>query len=762
MAKINQSRGANVVVGLESLGNNLLQRNKTEIKSSNSLENIVGVEGFTDHGHSQSREQQEQNLSGSVKTEFEKQMRSTGVKFEQIGMESLTGAQCDAGAIVLMAAKDPVKYMSVAGLESYAALGEGDTEGNTVSQGSFGTMDAGMQALGMEYFSDVTLDKYMGASFCFNVMASRQDHFAETIMPTIVADPTEAGLMLEVKKLMVHRAVRHALNEKDSVPFNRRNILDAATDASLLEDEATKFVPYRHEDDSNAKYFISKDLYTPRLRQVGDHSVMTAPLAFGHDKHLLQLSAHPGLVRSGVLDESDEISGRIELDNLYFTIGKKNGDPKDIQLLKIKTANLARATFNKSQEGDGMEMELSFRNAAFTLADDSVDASGAEITAIDELVSNKYRLTFTVEVKNTLNIQTGAETSLVSGVKIKGLYDEEDELIDIEDGAGKAIVEKLEILPVGYEYKTTLTNANRRVKGILTDSVTERERYKIQLGSPITSRKPIGRTDNSQAIEDLITVARMRNTNQAVTKILNVTEVLAEVVKSIGGDTEYSVPSIEGIGRHYVRPWYDRVDINVQDLTASLDNVAATKNISATVLNLVREQVVRAIQESRFQPALEMLSGYTMSKPKVIIGTDIYIANWLEVVGDKRTLGDMLEYEIVTTTDSRWHGRLQWFFSVSDGTSGLNPLNWGNHLWIPELITDTNLTRNDGTANEVTVQPRNTHIVNCPITGVINIEGIEELIASRPQLGVASTTPIGGGEDIDGGDLVPPGAGDNG
>ena len=749
LTKFTQSPAAQL---FDKIGTNLLETTKSSVSDKTAVGSIVGLEGYGEAQHHGARMQTETQIIDKMKGAISQQGQGLGV-----AAESFTSAQLEAGAMVLMAAGDPKAYALAAMTESYPALESGDIEGPAINSGVGGMMDYGMQAIGLEYFTEQNLDKHMAASFRFNMQAARQDHFSETIMPTIVADPTEAGLLIEIKKTMVHRAVRHSVKEENNRPYNRRNILDGATDHTVLEDQAIAVVPYCVEDGSNKDQFISEDLYAPREREVGDYSVSTAPLAFGKKHNLLQLSAHPGLVTSGVLDESDELNGRVELGVLYFTVGKKGGKAEDIALLKVKTANRARSTFNKSQEGDGMEMVLNFTGATFTVSGDSVDNDGAVITALDELADNDYSLNFTVDVKNSLNLQTGLEKPMVSDVEVLGLIDENGDKIGISKGAGKTIVDKLEIKPVGYEYLATRSNANRRTKGLLIDSVVERERYKIQLGSPLTSRKPIGREDNSQAIEDLITAARVRNSNQCVTKILNVTEVLKETVKSIGNGNQYEVPSIEGVGRHYVRPWYDEENINVNNLVSTLDSKDVDENLTAVILGIIREQVVRAIQESRFQPALEMLSGYTMTKPQVIIGTDVVIANWIERTADKRTLGDQFKYEVVTTNDNRWKGRIQWFFKVGEGEGGLNPLNFGNHIWVPELITDTNLTRNEGTANEVTVQPRNTHIVNCPITGVVNVEGIHELINSRtPQATVVNTAlTADGGADAVVGDLVP-------
>jgi hypothetical protein len=64
-------------------------------------------------------------------------------------------------------------------------------------------------------------------------------------------------------------------------------------------------------------------------------------------------------------------------------------------------------------------------------------------------------------------------------------------------------------------------------------------------------------------------------------------------------------------------------------------------------------------------------------------------------------------------------------------------------LWVPELVSDTNMIRNDGAANELTVQPRNYHVVNCPVTGVIFVTGLHAYLHGKPSIGVQLAENLG-------------------
>lgn len=730
MAKINTRGGSPVEAMLSAVGN-VMTRNDAMLRDESLVNHLVGVEGYNDAQAQGTRDMATTAIVGQLESQLVKDLPA---------MESLTSAQKEAAAIVAMARANPLAYAQSAMRTEFPALEAYSADAPMLTGGRHGSQDADANVLGLEYFNETSLDKHMAASLVFNVQAARQGEFAEAFFPTLTIDPTECGLLIEIQKTMIHRGVRHAMHDKDSQGYQRRNILDAATDYTVLEDRSIDFVPYMNEDGKRDGDFVPATLKAPDNIVLGNYSVRTNPLLItGTKKNLMRLSAHPGLVTSGVLDESDEFDGRFALSEMLFLVKKAGEADTAGKLVRFKTVNLARASFNKTQEGDGRELSLEFRGANFVLTGDTVDAvAAADVPALADLAAGGYKLQFTVTAHANVNIQTGVEDFMASAIEVTGLVNADNAKIDPTVGTGKALVDGISIRPYAYNYKATRSNSNRRSKGLLVDSVTERERYKITLGSPITSRKPIGRTDNSQALNDLITAARMRNDNLAITKLLNYSETLADIVKGI--TDPYQVVSIEGAGRHYIAPWFEEMSYDVQAQIAALGTTDVADSIRAGVLLQLRDQVTRAYQQSRFQPALEMLSGYTQSKPKVIIGTDIVTANWLWEKGDLRTLGDAFDYQIVTTNDKRFYGRIQWAFQVGNG--GYSPLNFGNMLWVPELVTDTNLTRNDAVTNELTVQPRNYHVVNCPVSGVVAVKGLHDYIQGKPSIGVQLTQSL--------------------
>ena len=61
---------------------------------------------------------------------------------------------------------------------------------------------------------------------------------------------------------------------------------------------------------------------------------------------------------------------------------------------------------------------------------------------------------------------------------------------------------------------------------------------------------------------------------------------------------------------------------------------------------------------------------------------------------------------------------------------GFHALHFGAFLWVSELVTATSMSRDSRIADELTVQPRCEHIVNCPIMGRIDVVNLSEYITS--------------------------------
>lgn len=610
--------------------------------------------------------------------------------------------------------------------------------------------------VGQEYFSKQDLDNNLGLSVAMNVRSlETQSRFSERLFPTIVVDASDSGITIRTKLLTAFKGAIHALRDKDTVEAKRRNLLDGLTDPTLLDDDAIKVVPYKLENGENEQHFVDDALIQPEVREIGKVKYPTQFLKFGGGRRsLLGLSAHPGIAAEG-FTETDEIAPGAAVDEILVSIYKKGETADKGSLIKLNVLNMAHATFQRPAEGDGRDLILNFRNNKFALNGDTLDHAGHPIPALEGIKQGKYKVNFELRFTHDLNTQ-GFEVSGPCQLHEVSLFAANGTPVDTASGAGKTVVDGFVIEALGYSYDMTRTNENRRTQSILLDAIWKQENFKLRHGSPVTSKSPINETvEDAERLDDLTTAVNIRNESMAISQTLGYSDQIKEVAKTIVD--EYEVPSMQGLGRYWVRPFYDEQTVILPKSASSLDSKELIENARSVTMNVITEQVTRGLQIARYLPALQQYTGNPDARPHVTIACDEYVRGLLirPAAGEARLINDFVSYDVVSTADIRWRSfdakyndfvrRIQWFLTdPTDSEGQINVLTWGNHFWTALLVTNTNIQRQGGVSKELTVQPRNIHVCHCPVTGVVNVVGMTELLNSPAKMHVvtAQAAPV--------------------
>lgn len=637
-----------------------------------------------------------------------------------LSFEELTEAQIEAGIYVAMAAGDPVAYARAA-LENRA---EGSSDIRLVESnmsGSYGTMDY-RNEVSMEVFDQTQLANMIPYSISFNVAAARQDEFAETFYPTVVISPENGGIDVSIDQTTVHNQIR-----RDSAgrvnDFSKKNLLEAVRNHTILEDESTKVVPFLREDNSNASAFVPVAKLAPKFRTVSGHAVRTSALLFNQRFDIIGLSDHPVLVGAGVLDHTDALAKRMTLASLYTEIGGS--------VLHFNTANLPRNGFQKSAEGGVRESTLNFRTESLVLNKETLTVSGVFPTELQAVFDNDWTVRLGTTVTGHADHETAAVEVMGGKFRVVRISDDTGAEISIEAGAGKAFADLVaaDLVALGYELNATFTNSNRRTRGLMLNTTRVTERFDVQLGAPISAPSPIGSDRDARDLESLINAARIRNSNNAITSLLNYSETLSAFVdnrnRGIGG------LEIEGVGRHVVVPYYEEIDLNLVTVVNSLRSKDKAEDISEAIVQTIRDVVYRMYRQSAYQAAINA-STIGSKKPTLLVGTDTIIQRHLMTSGDTRTFGMAFDAaKIVTTLDERMNNKIVLTFTREGGEGGIDALSFGAHAWIPELASSIQASRDGAIVQEAMVQPRSRHVNNLPIMAVINVEGLTDVMTSK-------------------------------
>lgn len=710
-----------------------IQERGTEFATQDHARQVVSLESLNS-GELESLNAHARSLSQCIEDSFNSISETS-----QLGLENLTPIQVEAGTMVALAAGNPGAYAEAA-TKNRAAAGNGINLIEAEVSGVAGRLDY-RDTPSLEAFDEKQLSEMLPYSIAFNVQASRQDEFSETFYPTTVVSPEMGGLDMSINRTLVFNQVHHNTTGKVA-DFNRRPLVEAAIDATILADESTSLVPHYLADDSNKDFFL--DGVTPTVRRVGGVDVPTAPLAIGKVVDLLGISQHPSLVGAGVIDHTDAIDSRINLANVYVRKGDSGA------IVKFPTVRLPRSGFNKTVEGKYREMGLQFRTSSLVLNADTVAVDGSAPTAFQGIRDGDYTVRLQVNVDGEMDTETGQTNVYAAPVNVASIMDADGNEISMTNGAGKTIVDGLKDLKVvGYDLLASRTNSNRRTRGLLltTDSLTER--FAIQLAAPISAPSPTGSNRDARDLDSLIAAARIRNSNNAVTTLFNYAESLRAYVTSRVSQPVNGVPEVEGMGRYVVRPFYEETDLDLAAEINSLSSKDRAEDISALLVNAIRDVAYRMYRDSGYQVALDS-SSVGSKDACLIVGTDAVISRHLMVVGDTRTFGQgFKDHKIVTSWDGRVSGKIILTFCRQGMEGTPDALSFGTHAWMPELATSMQVNRDGAMYTEAMVQPRTRHINNLPVLAVINVSGLEDVLAHSVAV---PTKEVDGGAASDGGD----------
>lgn len=647
-----------------------------------------------------------------------------------ISTEDYTDAQWKAGVITMMAAGNPVAYAN----EAYAFKTPKASGGNVIDGLNTGMGHRAERSIAMEAFDDRELIANLPFSTVFNIQAARQNEFGEAFYPTVVVTPDQASIDITVRRSMVFNDVKHELSGKP-MDFHRRNLVEAVIDSSVLANQSTRVVPVYVAAGPSTNVDKFSTVVGTTTEVVSGESVLTRPLKPGIQLNLLGLCQTAAVQATGQLDNTDTLDHRINLSELYISITSATvAGPDTTNIVKFDTLRLPRSQFQKSAEGYDREMMLNFVTVDLPLTGLTKNIAGVQSPTLAYLTGARagWIVRLAINVTGQANLELGNISVGNTPIYIESVFNriDEDTIVQITDATELANLraEFPTITLDSYKVQATRSNINRRTRGIQVTSVDQNERYTLPLGQPITCPNPITNTRTSTDMAAPITAARIINDNNAVTKLLEYASMLSAL--ELSKDYTVPVPAIEGIGRLMIRPFYEEVDLDLLEVTASLKSTERAADISAAFVNKVREMSYRAYRDSAYQPALDAATGGTGEKPTLLIGTDPVILRHLIVTGDTRTASIAFDHKIVSSYDQRVRGKIFMTF-VRENLTGPDPLTFGCMGWMPELATNVNLTRNGAVVNETMVQPRSLHINTLPILMVINVINLDKAVGDQ-------------------------------
>lgn len=628
---------------------------------------------------------------------------------------ALSYAQEDAGVIAGMIAGDPEAAEQAPQLSEAQLAGTASDDVVVVTGASPDNVD---RVVSTESYDERQNKNVIPFTISYNTLASRQDEFGEAFYPTVTVTPDMVGFEVSIKLIEVIDPVKRQISGS-LAKYNKRNIVKAVRDASILRNDTTRIIPVvRPESAANFATGVAAHQVT-----VQGETVDTAPYALNKKFDILGMSQTAASLAAGVMDETDAVDSAVKLSAVYVKLA--GGD-----IISFATSNFPSAQFTAAVQGDDRTLNLNFTTVDLQVTAATKTIGGAALADATDLGTNSVRLS--LSMFGNINQREGWTEVGAMGLGVSNAYDNTGTVIPFDAGAGlDAATVFAGATVIGYDLHAFRTNSNRRTLGQLLQTRTMTYRYAVPLLSPIGVKRPVSSTEanDESALNSLITTTHIRTSNEAVTKLLEQKDFLKAQVSQANSSTD--VPKILGAACELITPAFDEQTINVAANLNSLTSSEKRTDVAMLLVNKIRDMAANLYNDSGYKAAAEALNGTTAQKPTVIIGTDQVTASYLCVNGDMRLMGDQFDTKVVSTLDTRMAGKVVFSFGSSFNTGVADPLHFGNMAWKPEVTLVMPMNRDGAQSMELAVQPSFIHVNNLPVMGVLNVEGITAAIGGR-------------------------------
>lgn len=632
-------------------------------------------------------------------------------------VENLSAAQMAAFGVIAGVSKSPAAYFRQALTKE------------AVSTESARLVDIGDSSEelhpSLESFDNSTLTNFLGYSAAYNLEIARQEPAQEALYRTVVLTPEQGGIDMTVPNLFVQNNLLHPI-DGSPLDFGFRRLLDANIDYKILSDESTKLVPEVVEG-VNEDNFIASSVVPAYERPVGRRLYVTAPLKFGKRINLVGVSQATRMKRNGQADNTDALDRTNGIEAIYLSLGNET--------VKFTTQDLPGSRFVKSPESNSRVQNLQFVLRSLVISKKTKTWNGEDLTGgiFKEIIDGDYAVKLEVRLSGLVDLERGDMTVDVSKPTVRQILDETGAEVALSSDFGKKVVDAFaDIKAEGYDPDSRLSNANRREQGLQLNTRAVTERYGVKLRAPFSIPSPLGEDRDREVLDSLIYAVRVSINKAAISKMIAYFEQLQEVAGGdargmmVAGDFEENVLQVEGIGRYLVNLYTRDLKLNLQDVTQSTNSSDRIDDARSMVVNLLRSIVFDILQTTNYEAASSLLDGTNRVKWKVLVVCDKYIENFLQIVGDSRMLGDNISFDVKSDIDVRMRGRM-YITLVREG-EGPDVLNFGSFLYIPTLVSNVTVTRNNAPRREAMVQPRYQHINHLPILVRVTVTGMEAIL----------------------------------
>ena len=678
-----------------------------DVKSTTSLVEVsrnLGLESMND------------GMIGQLNTALQTMEQRTATMVAGLGIEGISTQQQSSMVAAAIASAD-LRTFAGRGLSMESIEGAKGVVGSAVMSDAFANRLPAMEA----YDESNNRDSVV-YTVAYNFLAAKQNDFGEAFYPTHVVSNDNVGVTVSLRLIQVYDDIKRNVNGA-LARFNRKNIVKALIDSTILKNEMTRVVPVVRP--ASLANFVDPALVPAAAVVLEGESINTAPLKVGVEMDIIGLSQTDTLLAAGIMDRTDGLDRSINLQNVYIQVGA--------DVLSYNVSNLATSSFLAQPQENYKRHALNFNSHSLVVNKSKKRADNTNLVELADVVTEDLILQLKINMTGTVNIEEGGLVVYGNSVKIEKAFDANGVELALTHARVAPLVTKFATAEIfGYTLKAYRNNLNKRQRGQLLDTTYQNQTWTLPLRSPVSVIRPPNadsQTDSGD-LASLVAATFVRTSNEAVTTLLETAALLKEFVDSRVPTS--LAPDLFGVARELVEPTYIGETLDVNAVINSVSSHEKAADIQAVLAQKIRDIGSRLYRDSGFQAVVETKVAGIDGEPTIIVGTDPMTARYLMVDGDTRLTGPTFNYKVVTTSDERMQGKLVIALGYPDQTEGtLNPIHFGYMLWSPEATIVIPQARGDQISKELTVMPRFRHITNVPVMGMVEVKNIPDVVSKK-------------------------------
>ncbi len=618
----------------------------------------------------------------------------------------------EAATMTIMAAGNPAAWAG-------AAPTGNAPQGTVTVNPNQGTAEY-RQDFSMEGFDSASANQFIAHSAYVNAMVAVQGGFEEAFFPIQIIPANGNGIDVSISVPKVYRAgLRSSAGTAYSI--EKTNIIKGLVDSTVLENNVTKIVPNMTYASAVMLANASSGALTtwPQTSVlVNNEAIDTNPLKLGTEIDLIGSSQYSAIVN--LQNETDTLDSVINVGSLMAAVTITDGTTPVVAKFKADVSSQKGSLLQRAaQDTDRLFITTFKAKLVLTPTYTPYGASGAETTVASYMATGgAAKIVMEVLISAQADTERGNMTVTAATPSFKYYDVDGTELTAL---AGTIAITNTTTATgiIGYTPQARRTNSNFRSRGTIIDSTTViNYRFPVPLQSPFISQNPIGGQVNT-SIEGLAHAERIRNNNNAVKALLALEEVLA-------ADNGLPVNSPAMAVELSIQPTYVTHTVDLEGVVVSLASKDSVDNLRGAFTAAIRVVVDKMIQMSNYLAALEFFVGNN-NDYEVILVTDSRIYPWLMENGDSRTLGANTKFKITQSLNSSIKDKIYISLRRATRDGQVSPLDFGFFAYTPALTHTVQVSRNNGTTQEIHTVPRNAYYTTLPILGVIEVENMVEL-----------------------------------